>query len=449
MLLLLSSVILGLLLPGGAVVQNNLDVFLLAFKLTWLIPIPLLVLYYLAMFSLTPKDLTIDPLLLTSHKAKLASTRILYTIVSRGINVGSVEKSVSSVVYWTDRVSKDYGLPFTHEVWIVTEEDAYAKQRERYDKIVRSGVRLIVVPADYQTKNRTKFKARALQYAVEYRLRVGFDTSNDWVYHQDEETNVGQDTILGNLDFIVNSNDARNFGPGIILYPQIWHNNIPSAAEFWRSSLYDLLYLHSIKKVSNTATGYHGSHLMTRADVENELGWDYGQNTLTEDSIYAARILRLKPQSMGVMKGFAYEQPPFTISDLLKQRRRWILGASEVLKRNDVRRRDKLPILGGLVFWYSALPALLAFIIGLLRLNVGLFPGVGCLLGVLGYSILDVYKTGYDLNRPYIANSSIFARIKLTGNCLLGLTLDCLAPWYAMVRRTNTYEVIRKDAKEA
>ena len=451
LLFLLSSLaILGLLAPGGELIQNNLDVILLAFKLTWLIPIPLLILYYLGVFSVKPRDLTIDPHLISTNNATLASSRILYTIVSRGLNVDSVERSVSSVLYWANRVSVDYGVGFDHEVWIVTEKDSYEKLKDRYDKIVKKGVRLIVVPPEYQTKNRTEFKARALQYAGECRLRAGYDTSNDWIYHQDDETAVGEDTIMGNLEFILNSDGELTYGAGIILYPQAWRNNLSSAAEFWRSSLLDVLYLNSMKRANNTTPGQHGSHLLLRADVENRVGWDFGPNTLTEDTVYATRILRENPEAIGIMKGFAFEQPPFTSSDLLKQRRRWVLGDLTTLARRDVRVREKLPMLAGLIVWFSALPVIIGFFIGMLHVSGGRFLGDGFILGLLSYSVYDVYLSGYELNVPYLANrpTGLFTKLKLVKNCLLAAFVDSFAPWNAIIRRTKRYEVIEKDAVE-
>ncbi len=447
-LLLLSSLIVGLLLPGGASVQSYADMVLLALKIFWLIPIPLLALYYYGALTLTPRDLIIDPLHLTSNHDKLASSRILYTIVSRGRNLDSVERSLSSVSYWTTQVSRDYGLAFVHEEWIVTEEDAYSKWRERYERIAKSGVKLLVVPADYRTKNGTEFKARALQYAAEYRQRNGYDGANDWVYHQDDETAVGEDTILGNLEFILNSQGERTYGAGIILYPQAWRNNIPTAAEYWRPSLLDTLYLASLKKASNSTPGQHGSHLLTRADVENKVGWDFGPDSLTEDSIYATHILKENPKASGIMKGFAFEQPPFTLSDLLKQRRRWVLGDLTLLGRKDARIREKLPMIAGLIVWYSALPVILGVGLGLLHIGGGMFLGDGFLLGLLAYSVYDVYGVGYRLHSPYILNrpTGLARRVKLAVNCLLAMIIDSLAPWYAVIRRTKMYEVIEKDA---
>ncbi len=450
MILVIFSGVIGLVIPGGTPIQNGLDVVLLAFKLIWLIPVPLLAAYFLSLLSFEPRDFTIDVAALVSRKGELAEVKVIYTIVTRGPNIDSVESTVGSVPYWIERVSRDFSLDLKHELWIITEADSYRLWKERYDEYARRGARILAVPEDYQSRNRTRFKARALQYATELRRSLGFNTSHDWIYHQDEETTVGEDTVLGIIDFIINSAGRKTFGAGTILYPQAWENNLPSVEEFSRSSLYDFSYLRSMKEGKNTAAGYHGSHFLTRADLEDQVGWDFGPNTLTEDGIFAARILHLNADSVGILRGFAYEQPPLTVQDLLKQRRRWILGGLSMLRRSDLNPKSKLPILAGLIVWFSALPAMLGLTISLLNVSRGQFLGMGFIVGFLGYSIYDIYQTGYDLNRPYIATppARISSKVKLVVNCIFGLIADSVAPWYAILRRTSAYEGIKKGVRK-
>jgi len=53
---------------------------------------------------------------------------------------------------------------------------------------------------------------------------LGLANKNVWIYFQDEETNVGEDTILGIIEFIIDSNDKYLVGNGIILYPLDFEN---------------------------------------------------------------------------------------------------------------------------------------------------------------------------------------------------------------------------------
>ena len=202
------------------------------------------------------------------------------------------------------------------------------------------------------------FKARALHYASEVRIDRGIDTPDDWIYHQDTETMIGEDTVLGCLDFVTDTGDGRLIGAGIILYPQDWKYRFNSVEETTRS-VGDLGAMGQMKMWGAVPFGYHGSHLIVRADVENEIGWDYGR-VRSEDLLFS---LKLRERFGGVtrsLKGFAYEKPPFTVGDHLKQRRRWILGSMEVLARKDVKTKYKLPLIYSLGSWLSAIPSIIA-----------------------------------------------------------------------------------------
>ena len=146
------------------------------------------------------------------------------------------------------------------------------------------------------------------------------------------------------------------------------------------------------------------------------------------------------------MKGFAYEKPPLTIGDQLKQRRRWILGTIEVLRRSDIPLNYKVPIIYSLSSWFAALPSITASIIGLIYPTGGILPYVGGLFtGFIWWTIYSAYKVGLDLHDTYVTRSEPAKKMKLLAGAALGLFFDALAPWYALVKRTSGYEEIKKD----
>lgn len=61
-------------------------------------------------------------------------------------------------------------------------------------------VRQIVVPEHFKTKRGTLFKARALQYAIEYDRE--FMSDEDWIVHLDEETALTKSSLTGKRRFI-------------------------------------------------------------------------------------------------------------------------------------------------------------------------------------------------------------------------------------------------------
>lgn len=61
-------------------------------------------------------------------------------------------------------------------------------------------VREIVVPDGYRTRTGAKYKARALQYALE--PNVDLLSDDDWIVHLDEETIVTHSALVGILNFL-------------------------------------------------------------------------------------------------------------------------------------------------------------------------------------------------------------------------------------------------------
>jgi beta-1,4-mannosyltransferase len=426
------------------VVTSTLGTIVNATKLSWLIPIPVFMIQAASThIALTP-ELLIDTEKLEARKNEIAKNRIIFQITTRGENLDTLRHSFDSTRYWIGKVKKERSLDFRSEIWILTEQDRYEAETEFFDGLEENGAVLVVVPSGYETPNGAGFKARALHYACEVRMNRGIDTTNDWVYHQDTETMIGEDTVLGNLDFVTEPGDDRLIGAGIILYPLGWKYKYNSVEETTRS-VGDIGALGQMRLWGAVPFGYHGSHLIVRADVENDLGWDYGK-VRSEDLLFS---LMLRERFGGVtreLKGFAYEKPPFTLGDQLKQRRRWILGSVEVLKRRDVALKHKLPLLYSLSSWMSALPSIFASILGLFFPTGGFLPYVGGFLtGFMWWTIYSAYKVGLELHEPYIEGVEPAKGLKLVWGVALGMLFDAVAPWYAIIRGTNGYEEIRKD----
>ncbi len=441
------SALTSALFPGGPSFTDTLGAMVYASKLSWLIPIPIFMIQAASTHIALNPELLIDPEELEGRREEIAGKRIIYQITTRGENLATLRSTFESTKHWIDRVKEERGLDFRSEIWVLTEGDRYEAERGFFDGLEGDGAVLVVVPAGYETPNRAGFKARALHYACGVRIDRGIDTPDDWVYHQDTETMVGEDTVLGNLDFVTDAAGGQLIGAGIILYPQGWRYNYNSVEETTRS-VGDLGAIGQMKLWGAVPFGYHGSHLIVRADVENDIGWDYGR-VRSEDLLFS---LKLRERFGGVtrkLKGFAYEKPPFTLGDQLKQRRRWILGSMEVLGRRDVALRHKLPLVYSLSSWMSALPSIIASILGFLVPSGGFLPYIGGLVsGFMWWTIYSAYKVGLEIHEPYVERVEPVKGLKLVWAATLGMLFDAVAPWYAVLRRTNGYEEIRKDDPE-
>ena len=71
-----------------------------------------------------------------------------------------------------------------------------------------------LVPNEYETKTKAKFKARALQYSLDDSVDVLQPRS--WIVHLDEETLMTEDSIRGILNFVLDGKHA--IGQGMITY---------------------------------------------------------------------------------------------------------------------------------------------------------------------------------------------------------------------------------------
>ncbi len=440
----LFSALVGVLFPGGPNFTDTLGSIIYASKISWIIPLPIFIIQAATTHIALDPDLLINPNELDSRRLKAAHKRIIFQITTRGENLETLKRSFESTKYWIRRVREERGLNFGYEIWIVTEEDKYIVEKSFFNGLEGEGVKIVVVPSKYETPNHASFKARALQYACDVRIESGIDTPNDWVYHQDTETMIGEDTVLGNLDFVTGTDEGQLVGAGVILYPQSWkyrHNSIEETTR----SVGDLGAMGQMKLWGLVPFGYHGSHLIVRADVENDIGWDYGR-LRSEDLLFS---LKLKERFGAVtrrLKGFAYEKPPLTSGDQLKQRRRWVLGTIEVLRRKDYSMKNKLLLVYSLSVWMLALPSITVSIIGLLYPVGGIFFLVGGLIsGFLWWMIYNAYKVGLGLHELYIDGVEPLKGLKLVWGATQGMLLDAVAPWYAIIRRTSGYDEIRKD----
>jgi hypothetical protein len=295
------TVSLAVLFQGGPVVDTPFERVVHYTKVCWVLSVPYFITQYISSYQLLDEGVLIEPSQVDCEKLK--DSKVIFTILTLGRNLETLRDTARSNNYWISRTVDQHGLAFTHETWIVTEEDGYNDREEAYDELKRLGARIIVVPNDYSTPNNTLFKARALQYATETRGRLGYSTQNTWIYHQDEETMLGEDTVLGILDFITNPGESV-MGSGIILYPQDWTKNYLSIQETTRSAN-DMGLVGQIKTLGYSLLGYHGSHFLIRADIEEKIGWDFGFSR-SEDLVFSIKVKHKIGSVMKPLKGFEF-----------------------------------------------------------------------------------------------------------------------------------------------
>ena len=367
---------------------------------------------------------------------KVPQDKTIFQLTTLGRAPRTVYNSIRSVHYWARKVGINY------ESWIITEDGSRLLDTEYAEMIRREGTRIVVVPSGYQTPKGTMSKARALNYACDLRKREMGLNDDVWIYHQDDETSVGEDTILGISELI--SAGCYNIGSGIIIYPQNFVNTPDHVQEFMRS-YDDFRAMGSLLTKRNPLIGFHGSHFVVRQSVEDSVGNDFGtKKAIAEDFLLENAIRDRYGGKYGKMRGFAYEQSAGSIKAKLTQRRRWFIGALGLYPmKGRLPAYKKALVLYTQIAWMSAVISLAAMVLSLVFHFDALVPYSGVFFGAVWYGMIISYYEGYRLHKPYIGKVSVTRTIL---NGIIGGLSDALAPWYSLITYKNWLIWLDKDS---
>ncbi|MCY3413038.1 MAG: glycosyltransferase family 2 protein [Candidatus Heimdallarchaeota archaeon] len=195
-------------------------------------------------------------------------------------------------------------------------------------------IRCVLVPETYQTRNNTKFKARALQYLIEQREFEHKKLTDLFIIHLDAESVLPKSSLISLLYGVLSQPDKQIF-QGPIVYPINWKFSgiISRQMESLRPwNCHDCLH----QTIHGTPYHLHGSNLVIRADVELLVGWDYrpvdGYPVVAEDLFFGIKASLLGKDIFGWHGALLLEQPAMNVSDSLRQRVRWIRGSLQALQ---------------------------------------------------------------------------------------------------------------------
>ena len=253
--------------------------------------------------------------------------KIIFQITTRSATkTPVVKRGIDSVVASAKQVN------FTnYSVSVVTDDGEDEESLSNYP------CEVVTVPPSFRTS--AIKKGRALQYSVEHRQRMGTNTNNYWIFHMDDESCVTPQTILALLKYIREGKGIASEGP--IFYPLKFEtaNRVTALAESIRPyACYDCV----TQMTRPPPLHMHGSNLLVRSDIEDDIGWNFGP-TLAEDQMFGFLVSqKYGPNSMGWHGGILLEQPPLDIKDHFFQRRRWVLGTMQNLNKFPARHRFKL-----------------------------------------------------------------------------------------------------------
>ena len=280
-------------------------------------------------------------------------------------------------------------------------------------------VRVIVVPREYVTPNNSRFKARALHYA----LLHSQISDTTWIVHLDEETQPTQSAIKGICKFIwqEEASGRLRIGQGALLYHREWErhpfltlaDNVRTGDDFAR------FYLQH--RLGITLFGLHGSFIAVRNDVQKATGgFDFGpRGDITEDAFWAIKAMQ-DGQRCAWIDGYLEEQSCLSVLDFLRQRRRWFHGLVKTVLYAPVKVRWRLGLGLNTMLWALA-PFAIVYTVFTLIHNVEIPP----LVRVLGsYSFATYalwYVTGLKANMDEHGIKNRWKRAQLV---LLQILLD-------------------------
>jgi hypothetical protein len=358
-------------------------------------------------------------------KEKFGTPEILFQVTTKG-NIGIVQDTIDQI----NSVCKDIGYT-KYNIWAVTDA------QEKFE-----GCRTIIVPQKYSCN--AIYKGRALQYAVEIRREEKISSKDIYIYHLDDESLITKQTLCSILSYL--EGNPKPISEGLIVYPLREKETIKI------SNLMDTLRpFCCFECVGMMASGnpayIHGSNLLVRSDIEEEVSWENGK-TLAEDTLFAIKArIKYGAEAFGWHGGVIEEKSPLTLKDLFKQRRRWFYGLIQNFKYFSFKERIRQSLraliwISGLISGIIAIASF--FVPQAIPLTFNL-PLLRIFFVLTSLMWLSSYQIGAYLNGTHLSFKKriSFHFLAVVSSVAIGL-LECTTPIIALISRPKTFDVIKK-----
>ena len=266
---------------------------------------------------------------------------IKFQITTRGNEIDVVKRGIESIY----KVSQKNPVFIDNfELLIVTDNpDELGVFSNYFNSLnISFPAKVIIVPSDYRTPNSTLYKARSLQYSVEYRksrdhMRTKI-SPRSFIFYFDAESTIQIDDFRRIIHSVLSFPNKRVF-EGPIVYPHKYFKANIFSRQMEASRPFNC---HHCAHVMNNPPPIHlhGSNLLVEEEIVNEIGWDFGRvdnkPLLAEDLIFGLSVyIKYGRSPFGWHGGRLSEQPPFTIRSSFNARTRWVTGAWQALKLLD------------------------------------------------------------------------------------------------------------------
>ncbi|KQM10988.1 hypothetical protein AOA81_00020 [Methanomassiliicoccales archaeon RumEn M2] len=205
---------------------------------------------------------------------------VIVVITTNGMATDVVEKIISNI--------KGYELGL--EIFVIKEH------RDTFSYSCRE----ITVPKDYVCPNGSRNKMRAMQYGNEWLRTEGYGRET-YICHLDDDSMVDKPY----LEYVINHMTVEG-GQGCIRLREFGRHLFSSLSDIVRIANCEAWCRHYNK--GNRPQFVHGEGIVVRADVEQEIGWDYGTYG-AEDLIMGLEISK-KYTFCHIPAGNIYIAPP-------------------------------------------------------------------------------------------------------------------------------------------
>ncbi|KAF2405434.1 hypothetical protein EJ06DRAFT_525948 [Trichodelitschia bisporula] len=238
--------------------------------------------------------------------------RLLLCLVTRGRNASAVHRSVAALL---PSLSAAQSSILPAELHIVTEPGTTG----RFHALTSHPyITLHVIPDTYLPPV-AQHKARALSFFLSV-TRPGAD---DWILHLDEETVLDAHALAAAR--AVAARGEVDMAQGVLQYNAYahWSSSLWTVADCARAGEDWGRYSWQCVWAGRSVWGLHGSWLLVRGGAECEIGWETG--CLAEDYWFGVEAQK-RGYKLGWIPAIAREQPPTSLADFVRQRRRWAAG---------------------------------------------------------------------------------------------------------------------------
>ncbi len=331
---------------------------------------------------------------LAGSKPTSKNVVIQITSIARKDTIPALNRTIKSALEHAPSFLTKWRIDLVLEEWSEGLKELYQKWQKE------EKINFIVVPKDYQSKNKTKYKARAHQYALEYR---GSADKNTYIYHLDEDSSIVRNTIAA----IAEATEKNVLlAQGMLTFPnKLSKSFLATMCDSVRPGNDFGCFRFFTGVLKSPLIGLHGEHLLIREDIENEIGWDFGES-LVEDAMFAIEFAKRYPGKSSLLNGIVRGASPSSLKDLIKQRARWFKGMRQLSRKAPWKSRFpimlklipwSLGVFGNCIFIYSISVILFAFNYPFFLPGLISYPFI--IAASLSYSfIFYLYLTGLLIN---------------------------------------------------